>query len=243
MRPDYPSFCGCSARAISADRLALVSRLSTTPFSIAPVSIAAEPLVVRQPGLVPYVPTWEQMRDFTLARTDQTPDELWLLEHPPVYTVGIAGKTEHWPRVDNGIPVVRVDRGGQITYHGPGQLVAYLLLDMRRRGLTIRPLVRHMEQAIINLLADYGLEAHGRTDAPGVYVGAAKIAALGLRVKNGCCYHGLALNVDLDLEPFHTINPCGYAGLEVTSTQNLGITDTKERISVRLIRHIRDVLQ
>ncbi len=215
-----------------------MSRLST-----APVSIAAEPLVVHRLGLVPYVPTWDRMREFTLVRSDQTPDELWLLEHPPVYTVGIAGKPEHWPRVDNGIPLVRVDRGGQITYHGPGQWVAYLLLDMRRRGLTIRPLVRRMEQAVINLLADYGVKAHGRSDAPGVYVGVAKIAALGLRVKNGCCYHGLALNVDVDLEPFHAINPCGYAGLEVTSTQRLGIRDTKAQIGARLIRHTKDVLQ
>lgn len=238
MLTDYPSFHGCSACAVPIYRVALVSRLSA-----APVSIAAEPLVVRQPGLVPYVPTWEQMRDFTLARTGQTPDELWLLEHPPVYTVGLAGKTEHWPRVDNGIPLVRVDRGGQITYHGPGQLVAYLLLDMRRRGLTIRPLVRHMEQAVIRLLADYGIVAQGRSDAPGVYVGAAKIAALGLRVKNGCCYHGLALNVDVDLEPFQAINPCGYAGLEVTSTQRLGITENKEQIGIRLIRHIKNILQ
>lgn len=183
------------------------------------------------------------MRGFTLARSEQTPDELWLLEHPPVYTVGIAGKTEHWPRVDNGIPVVRVDRGGQITYHGPGQLVAYLLLDLRRRGLTIRPLVRHMEQAVIKLLADYGILAHGRSDAPGVYVGEAKVAALGLRIKNGCCYHGLALNVDIDLEPFHAINPCGYAGLEVTSTSRLDITDSKELIAARLIRRITDELK
>lgn len=225
------------------NRIALVSRLSTTPFPAAPFSIAAEPLVLRQPGLVPYVPTWEEMRDFTLTRNDQTPDELWLLEHPPVYTVGLAGKTEHWPRVDNGIPVVRVDRGGQITYHGPGQLVAYLLLDMRRRGLTIRPLVRHMEQAVISLLADYNIEAQGRNDAPGVYVGPAKIAALGLRIKNGCCYHGLALNVDVDLAPFQAINPCGYAGLEVTSTQLLGITETKEQIGDRVIRHIKNILQ
>jgi len=219
-----------------------VSRFSTTPFSTDPVSIAADPPVLRQLGLVPYVPAWEQMRDFTLARSSQTPDELWLLEHPPVYTVGIAGKTEHWPRIDNGIPVVRVDRGGQITYHGPGQLVAYLLLDMRRRGLTIRPLVRHMEQAVIRLLADYGIDAQGRSDAPGVYVGAAKVAALGLRIKNGCCYHGLALNVDVDLEPFKAINPCGYAGLEVTSTQRLGITETKTQVGERLIRHIDEVL-
>jgi lipoyl(octanoyl) transferase len=213
-----------------------------SPPSTAPVPIAAEPLVIRQPGLVPYGPTWEQMREFTLARRDQTPDELWLLEHPPVYTVGLAGKTEHWPRIDNGIPVVRVDRGGQITYHGPGQWVAYLLLDMRRRGLTIRPLVRHMEQAVIRLLADYGVEAQGRSDAPGVYVGAAKIAALGLRVKNGYCYHGLALNVDVDLEPFKAINPCGCAGLEVTSTQRLGISDSKAQIGDRLIRHLKEVL-
>ncbi len=217
-------------------------QIFTVP-STAPVSRAAEPLVVRQPGLVAYVPTWEQMREFTLARNEQTPDELWLLEHPPVYTVGIAGKTEHWPRVDNGIPVVRVDRGGQITYHGPGQLIAYLLLDMRRRGLTIRPLVRQMEQAVIHLLAEYGIEAHGRTDAPGVYVGAAKIAALGLRVRNGCCYHGLALNVDVDLAPFTAINPCGYAGLEVTRTRDLGITDSKTQIGDRLIRCLQETLQ
>jgi lipoyl(octanoyl) transferase len=183
------------------------------------------------------------MREFTLARSDSTPDELWMLEHPPVYTVGIAGKPEHWPRTDNGIQVVRVDRGGQITYHGPGQLVAYLLLDLRRRGETVRPLVRKMEQAVINLLADYDIEAHGRADAPGVYVGAAKIAALGLRVKNGCCYHGLALNVDVNLEPFLAINPCGYAGLEVTHMRNLGITDSKALIGIRLIQKIRELLQ
>ncbi len=211
--------------------------------SAAPLSIAADPLVVRQLGLVPYVPTWERMREFTLTRTEGVADELWLLEHPPVYTVGIAGKPEHWPRTDNGIPVVRVDRGGQITYHGPGQLIAYLLLDMRRRGLTIRPLVRQMEQAVINLLADYDIKAHGRTDAPGVYVGAAKVAALGLRVKNGCCYHGLALNVDVDLTPFQAINPCGYAGLEVTRTRDLGINDTKAQIGIRLLQRIRELLQ
>jgi len=208
-----------------------------------PASVATQPLIVRQLGLVPYVPAWEDMRAYTQQRSAQTPDELWLLEHPPVYTVGIAGKPEHWPRIDNGIPVVRTDRGGQITYHGPGQLVAYLLLDLRRRGLTIRPLVRLMEQAVINLLAGYGIAAQGRADAPGVYVGAAKIAALGLRVKNGCCYHGLALNVDIDLSPFHAINPCGYAGLEVTRTQDLGITDTRAQIGNTLIQCIRNILQ
>lgn len=211
--------------------------------SLAPAATDTEPLVVRRLGLAPYGPTLEHMRALTLARNAVTPDELWLLEHPPVYTVGIAGKPEHWPRTDNGIPVVRVDRGGQITYHGPGQLVAYLLLDLRRRGLTIRPLVRQMEQAVINLLAGYDIEARGRAEAPGVYVGAAKIAALGLRIKNGCCYHGLALNVDVDLAPFRAINPCGYAGLEVTRTQDLGITDSKAQIGERLLQCITDILQ
>lgn len=206
-------------------------------------SSAAAPLVVRRLGLVPYVPAWARMREFTAARGADTPDELWLLEHPPVYTAGIAGKAEHWPRVDNGIPVVRVDRGGQITYHGPGQLVAYLLLDMRRRGISVRPLVRQMEQAVIDLLAGYGIAAHGRPDAPGVYVGPAKIAALGLRVRNGCCYHGLALNVDVALAPFLAINPCGYAGLEVTRTRDLGITDSRRQLGEKLIRHIRNLLQ
>lgn len=211
--------------------------------SVAPQPVITEPPLVRRPGLVPYAPAWERMRDFTLARTANTPDELWLVEHPPVYTVGIAGRPEHRPRTDNGIPVVRTDRGGQITYHGPGQLVAYLLLDLRRRGLTIRPLVRLMEQAVIDLLAGYGIAAHGRAQAPGVYVGEAKIAALGLRIKNGCCYHGLALNVDVDLAPFLAINPCGYAGLEVTRTRDLGITDTKAQIGDRLIECIRNTLR
>ncbi len=207
-----------------------------------PAATVIQPLVVRRLGLTPYAPTLERMRGFTLARDAQTPDELWLLEHPPVYTVGIAGKPEHWPRVANDIPVVRVDRGGQITYHGPGQLVAYLLLDLRRRGLTIRPLVRLMEQAVINLLAEYDIDAHGRTDAPGVYAGDAKIAALGLRIRNGCCYHGLALNVDVDLAPFAVINPCGYASLRVTRTRDLGITDGTEKLGDRLLRHLREVL-
>src|SRR5690606_18498332 len=159
---------------------------------------------------------------FTAERSALTPDELWLVEHPPVYTLGIATRPEHLPRVANGIPVVRSDRGGQITYHGPGQVVLYLLLDLRRLGLTVRPLVRRMEQAVIDLLAGYGVEAEGRPDAPGVYVrGGAKIAALGLRIRNGCCYHGIALNVDMDLSPFHAIDPCGARGLAVTQTRDL----------------------
>ena len=208
-----------------------------------PVAVVPEPPVIRRLGEVPYAPTLERMRAFTAARSSGTRDELWLLEHPPVYTAGIAGKTEHWPRVDNGIPVVRVDRGGQITYHGPGQLVAYLLLDLRRRGLSVRPLVRRMEQAVVDLLAGYGIAAHGRPEAPGVYVGDAKIAALGLRVRNGCCYHGLALNVDVDLAPFRAINPCGYPDLEVTRTLDLGISDGKEQIGEQLIRCLMEKLQ
>ncbi len=193
---------------------------------------------VRRLGFVDYEPTWRAMQEFTARRTAATTDELWLLEHPPVYTLGIAGRSEHLPRVDNGIPVIKVDRGGQITYHGPGQIVAYLLLDMRRRGLTVRPLVRRMEQAVIDLLAAYGISAAGRAEAPGVYVDGAKIAALGLRIKNGCCYHGLAFNVDMDLAPFHAINPCGYPGLQVSQTRDLGITDPIQVLGEQLIQHL-----
>lgn len=182
------------------------------------------------------------MREFTARRGAASRDELWLLEHPPVYTVGIAGRDEHLPRVDNGIPVERIDRGGQITYHGPGQLVLYLLLDLRRRGLSVRPLVQRMEQAVVTLLAGYGIAAQGRDDAPGVYVGAAKIAALGLRVRNGCCYHGLALNVDVDLAPFRAINPCGHPGLAVTRLRDLGVTASREQIGEGLLRCMMDQL-
>jgi lipoyl(octanoyl) transferase len=191
--------------------------------SAIPVAVAPEPPLIRRPGLVPYAPTLERMREFTLSRSEATRDELWLLEHPPVYTVGIAGKAEHWPRVDNGIPVLRIDRGGQITYHGPGQLVAYVLVDLRRRGYGIRELVTRMEQAVIDLLAAEGVAAARLAGAPGVYVDGAKIAALGLRVKHGCTYHGLAFNVDMDLAPFATINPCGYAGMAVTQCRDLGV--------------------
>lgn len=207
------------------------------------IPVVAEPPVIHRLGEVPYAPTLERMQAFTRNRDRNTRDELWLLEHPPVYTAGIAAKTEHWPRIDNNIPVVRIDRGGQITYHGPGQLVAYLLLDLRRRNLSVRPLVRRMEQAVVDLLAGYGITAHGRPDAPGVYVGAAKIAALGLRIRNGCCYHGLALNVDVDLAPFNAINPCGYPGLEVTRTRDLGITDSRAQIGERLLHCLLEKLQ
>jgi lipoyl(octanoyl) transferase len=162
------------------------------------------------------------MRELTEARGPSTPDELWLLEHPPVYTLGQAGRREH-VRAPGRIEVVASDRGGQVTYHGPGQLVAYLLLDLRRAGLGVRGLVTLLEDAVVALLHEHGVAGEGRRDAPGVYVQGAKVAALGLRVRRGCCYHGLALNVDMDLEPFARIDPCGYRGLPVTQLRDLGL--------------------
>jgi lipoyl(octanoyl) transferase len=175
------------------------------------------------------------MQNFTAARSADTPDELWLVEHPPVYTLGLNGKAQHLPRMDNGIPVIKVDRGGQITYHGPGQILVYALLDLRRRGLGVREMVRKFENAVIELLADYGIEAIGREDAPGVYVSGAKVAALGLRVRNGCCFHGLSLNVDMDLSPFLAIDPCGYPGLQVTQLRDLGIDEQAESVADKLL--------
>jgi lipoyl(octanoyl) transferase len=193
---------------------------------------------IRYRGVVDYLPTWQAMKDFTASRTQNTADEIWLLQHPPVYTQGVAGKPEHLLH-NNGIDVIRIDRGGQITYHGPGQIVAYLLLDMRRLKLGVRELVRRMEGAVIDLLQDYHISAEGRMDAPGVYVNGAKIAALGLKIKDGCCYHGLALNVHMDLTPFAAINPCGYAGLQVTQTHDLGIADGLETLSNRLAEKLQ----
>ena len=178
------------------------------------------------------------MKAFTASRAGSTADEIWLLQHPPVYTQGVACRPEHL-LYNPGTPVIRTDRGGQITYHGPGQIIAYLLLDMRRLKLGVRELVRKMEGAVIDLLRDYDVPAEGRTDAPGVYVGDAKIAALGLKIKNGCCYHGLALNVDMDLAPFAAINPCGYPGLRVTQTRDLGIDDGLEALSVNLCEKLK----
>jgi len=189
-------------------------------------------------GRVDYEPAWHAMQAFTAARTTGAADEIWLLEHPPVYTLGVAGREAHLPRVANGIPVVRSDRGGQITYHGPGQVVLYTLLDLRRRGLAVRPLVRLLEHAVIDLLAAHGIAAAARVEAPGVYVADAKIAALGLRIRDGCCYHGLAFNVDMDLSPFHAIDPCGYSGLAVTQARSLGITDTLERLGEQLVQSV-----
>jgi lipoyl(octanoyl) transferase len=200
------------------------------------------PLAVASLGLVDYEPTWHAMQAFTAARTQDTADEIWLVEHPPVYTLGVAGRAQHLPRGRDDIPLVRTNRGGQITYHGPGQVVAYLLLDMKRRGLTVRPLVRLMEAAVIDSLAEYGIIAAGRTEAPGVYVADAKIAALGLRVTRGCCYHGLALNVDMDLSPFNAIDPCGYPGLTVTQLRDLGVTQSPQRVAENVARHLTRLL-
>jgi len=177
-------------------------------------------LIVRQLGLQPYAPIWERMQTFTNQRDADTCDEIWLLQHEPVFTQGQAGKAEHLLNPGN-IPVVQTDRGGQITYHGPGQLVAYLLLDLRRRKLGVRDVVTLMENAVIDLLASLDIKASAKPDAPGVYVNDNKIASLGLRVRRGCSFHGLALNVDMDLEPFLRINPCGYAGMQMTQVKNL----------------------
>jgi len=190
--------------------------------------------IVRRLGRVDYEPTWRAMQSFTTARGPDTPDELWLLEHPPVFTLGQAGKREHI-LTDLGIPVIAIDRGGQVTYHGPGQVVVYVLLDLRRRGYGVKELVRRLEQAVIDLLAGFGVVAERRAGAPGVYVNEAKIAALGLRIKNGCSYHGLVLNVAMDLTPFSAINPCGYEGLAVTQTSDLGIALPSAEMGERLL--------
>lgn len=241
---------------------------------------------VKSLGLAEYQPIWDAMKQFTAGRTGETRDEIWLVQHPPVYTQGLAGKPEHLLHSTN-IPVIKIDRGGQITYHGPGQIVAYLLLDMRRWKITVRELVSLMEQAVIDLLGEYGVPAHGRKDAPGVYVNVnlekssravgvqgarstapetyqtdrrggehratqqsdraadlsgftqdAKIAALGLKIKNGYCYHGLAFNVDMDLTPFANINPCGYAGLRVTQACELGITAGISELQAELAQNL-----
>jgi lipoyl(octanoyl) transferase len=190
--------------------------------------------VVRHLGEVDYLKTWQDMQAFTDARDKESADELWFLQHPPVYTLGKNGKAEHILNPQD-IPVVNSDRGGQVTYHGPGQIVVYTLLDLKRLKIGVRELVTLIEQGVIDLLADYGVSSSARRDAPGVYVNDAKIAALGLRVRKGCSFHGLALNVDMDLEPFSRINPCGYEGLEVTRLKDI-IKDIE-------IRNVADDLQ
>lgn len=192
------------------------------------------------------------MQEFTASRTPDTEDEIWLLEHPPVYTQGMSGKPEHLLEPSD-IPVIKIDRGGQITYHGPGQLIVYLLLDIQRLGLGVRQLVSHIEQSVIDLLAEFNIDAIARKDAPGVYVTEnyvtenhatnshvqnSKVAALGLRIKRGCCYHGLSLNVNMDLSPFKRINPCGFPGLPVTQLKDLGMELSLEQAGKLLVKHL-----
>lgn len=191
-------------------------------------------VLVRRLGEVDYAATWEEMKRFTATRSADDADQIWLLQHPPVYTLGVAGRRAHLLRSDTRIPVIKTDRGGQITYHGPGQIVAYALVDLRRLGCGVRQLVGLLEQSVIDLLAEYDIKADRRQQAPGVYVGEAKIAALGLRIRNGCSYHGLALNVDMDLAPFTDIDPCGYPGLRVTQLRDLGIDDDIDTLGRKL---------
>jgi len=199
------------------------------------------PLLIRHLGRQPYERVWHAMQHFTEQRSETSHDELWLVEHPALFTVGLNGKAEHLLNPGE-IPVVPVDRGGQVTYHGPGQIVVYLLLDLRRLQIGVRQLVMMMEQAIIALLAGYGISASARRDAPGVYVGGAKIASLGLRIRRGCSYHGLALNVAMDLHPFSRINPCGYPGLAVTQLRDLGVDESPAVVAEKLLAILADTL-
>jgi len=199
-------------------------------------------VIVRRLGLVPYERAWEAMKAFAATRTATTADEIWLLEHPPIYTYGVAGRSEHLPDSACTIPVLKVDRGGQITYHGPGQLVAYVLVDLHRKGISVRELVRSLEQAVIDLALEFGISAARREDAPGVYVEGAKIAALGLRIRRGSSYHGLSLNVNMDLAPFRAIDPCGHIGLDVTQLRDLGVATPIDDVGERLLSNLARIL-
>jgi lipoyl(octanoyl) transferase len=192
-------------------------------------------------GRVEYVPIWQAMQTFTAERDASTADEIWLLEHNPVFTVGMNGSPAH-VLTPGDIPVVHIDRGGQVTYHGPGQLVVYTLLELKRWRLGVRDLVVTLENAVIRMLATHGIEAHGKREAPGVYVGERKLASIGLRIKRGCSYHGLALNVAMDLEPFARINPCGFAGLEVVDLARLGVEMRVEEAGQVLVREFMKLL-
>ena len=199
-------------------------------------------ILVRHLGLQPYEPVSQAMHDFTDSRDDSTPDEIWLVEHLPVFTQGQAGKAEHL-LMTGDIPVIQSDRGGQVTYHVPGQQVMYVLLNLKRRKLGVRELVTLLEQTVVNTLAEYGIDAHPRADAPGVYVGEMKICSLGLRIRKGCSFHGLALNINMDLAPFQRINPCGYAGMAVTQTRDLGVPLTPAQAGEALVAHLNRQLE
>jgi lipoyl(octanoyl) transferase len=220
---------------------------------VGPAAVDLSPIVCWR-GLEPYAISFDAMRAFTEARTADTPDEIWLVEHPPVFTLGQAGNPAHLLAADPAIPLVKVDRGGQITYHGPGQVVAYLLLDLRRRKLMVRDLVTRIEQAAIDTLAAYNLVGERRAGAPGIYIApgdsghqGAKIAALGLKIRNGCSYHGVSLNVNMDLRPFLAINPCGYAGLETVDMATLGVAagwnEVAETLAARLAVNLGGALR
>ncbi|WP_202303754.1 lipoyl(octanoyl) transferase LipB [Dryocola clanedunensis] len=199
--------------------------------------MSQDTILIRQLGRQPYEPVSQAMHTFTDTRDETTPDEIWLVEHDPVFTQGQAGKAEH-VLVPGDIPVIQSDRGGQVTYHGPGQQVMYVLLNLRRRKLGVRELVTVLEQTVVNTLADIGIEAYPRADAPGVYVEGKKICSLGLRIRKGCSFHGLALNIDMDLSPFLRINPCGYAGLEMTQVKNLREEISLKDIQPRLVSQL-----
>ncbi|WP_321786629.1 lipoyl(octanoyl) transferase LipB [Burkholderia pyrrocinia] len=221
-----------------------VSIVSTpVAVSASPAESPAQPVTVRWRGVETYETSFDAMRAFTDTRTADTGDEIWLVEHPPVYTLGQAGDPAHLLVADSGVPLVKVDRGGQITYHGPGQIVAYLLLDLRRRKLMVRTLVTKIEEAVIETLAAYNLASVRKAGAPGIYVASgvhegAKIAALGLKIRNGCSYHGLSLNVKMDLRPFLAINPCGYAGLETVDMASLEVAADWDDVARTLVRRL-----
>lgn len=202
------------------------------------MNACALPIVFKNLGLRSYRPVWHEMQEFTDQRDAKTDDEIWLLEHPPVYTVGMNGDMAHVLKPDD-TPVIRIDRGGQATYHGPGQLVVYPLIDLRRRKMGVRDLIRGLERAVIETLAEYGIEAAGRVDAPGVYVVGKKIASLGLRIRKGCSYHGLAFNIAMNLEPFSRINPCGFSNLEVTMLSALNGPSDLASVSANLVPRLR----
>ncbi|MBK7300540.1 MAG: lipoyl(octanoyl) transferase LipB [Moraxellaceae bacterium] len=200
-------------------------------------------LIIKELGCVPFADVWQQMRDFTDTRTANTPDELWLLQHPSVFTLGQAGKAEHILCAGN-IPVVNTDRGGQVTYHGLGQLVGYCLFDVKRLGIGVRELVETLEDALVNTLAEYGINAWANREAHGVYVGSKKIASLGLRIRKGCSYHGFSLNIDMDLEPFQRINPCGYTGLQMTQMSDyLAQTPSPINVGSVIANHLQLTLK
>jgi lipoyl(octanoyl) transferase len=199
-------------------------------------------ITIRQLGLQDYEPVWQAMQRFTLDRTPETDDQIWIVEHQPVYTLGLNGKREHLLNT-GAIPVVQTDRGGQVTYHGPGQLVVYPLLNLKRRDLGVRPLVTLLERTMIDALADYGIRAVARPEAPGVYANGKKIGSIGIRIRNNCCYHGLSLNNAMDLTPFKFINPCGYAGLEVTQLADFGVAAGHDELAERVLHILTEKLQ